>query len=93
MFFFFQLSSTVIYFTNILWPEFTIWHLLSAIFYYQRHYNTLQSLKIHLDDCSDKPRREPSDVIVENNITIFLEKFEKRKYEELLNLTIDQNKV
>ncbi|XP_077297201.1 dehydrodolichyl diphosphate synthase subunit [Arctopsyche grandis] len=31
-----QVSNTCLYFTNVLWPEFKIWHLLSAIIYYQR---------------------------------------------------------
>ncbi|XP_055539837.1 dehydrodolichyl diphosphate synthase complex subunit Dhdds [Wyeomyia smithii] len=31
-----QTSSTVIYFTKTLWPDFNIWHLFGAVFYYQR---------------------------------------------------------
>nr|XP_029722001.1 dehydrodolichyl diphosphate synthase complex subunit DHDDS-like [Aedes albopictus] len=31
-----QSSSTVIYFTKTLWPEFNVWHLFGAVFYYQR---------------------------------------------------------
>ncbi|XP_058055419.1 dehydrodolichyl diphosphate synthase complex subunit DHDDS [Anopheles bellator] len=31
-----QSASTVMYFTDTLWPEFTIWHLFGAVFYYQR---------------------------------------------------------
>ncbi|XP_062563691.1 dehydrodolichyl diphosphate synthase complex subunit DHDDS [Armigeres subalbatus] len=31
-----QSTSTIIYFTKTLWPEFNIWHLFAAVFYYQR---------------------------------------------------------
>lgn len=30
-------TNTVIYFTDVLWPEFCIWNLLSAIIHFQRH--------------------------------------------------------
>lgn len=33
----FQVSRTVLYFTEVLWPEFTIWNLLTAIIHFQRH--------------------------------------------------------
>ncbi|CAH1109958.1 unnamed protein product [Psylliodes chrysocephalus] len=33
-----QISNTEICFTDVLWPEFCIWHLLSVIFKYQRSY-------------------------------------------------------
>merc|ERR1719234_1143738 len=32
-----QEDNAVIHFTSVLWPEFSLWHLLAAIFYYQRH--------------------------------------------------------
>lgn len=32
-----QSSHTVLSFTPVLWPEFSIWHLIQAVFYYQRH--------------------------------------------------------
>ncbi|XP_056640561.1 dehydrodolichyl diphosphate synthase complex subunit DHDDS [Diorhabda sublineata] len=35
-----QISDTDIYFTDVLWPEFSIWHLLGFVFKYQRQYNT-----------------------------------------------------
>ncbi|XP_011188274.1 dehydrodolichyl diphosphate synthase complex subunit Dhdds [Zeugodacus cucurbitae] len=40
-----QLSTTVIYFTNILWPEITLWNFLSGIFAYQRASIRLESFK------------------------------------------------
>ncbi|XP_076271991.1 dehydrodolichyl diphosphate synthase subunit [Rhynchophorus ferrugineus] len=36
-----QISNTQVYFTEVLWPEFSIWHLLAAIFKYQRQYNAM----------------------------------------------------
>jgi len=32
-----QSSYSVTYFSEVLWPEFSLWNLLLAIFYYQRH--------------------------------------------------------
>lgn len=32
-----QISNTVLYFSDVLWPEFTIWNLLAAIIHFQRH--------------------------------------------------------
>ncbi|CAH0629058.1 unnamed protein product [Chrysodeixis includens] len=32
-----QVSDTVLYFTDVLWPEFTIWNLLAAIIHFQRN--------------------------------------------------------
>ncbi|XP_012543466.1 dehydrodolichyl diphosphate synthase complex subunit DHDDS isoform X2 [Monomorium pharaonis] len=40
-----QISNTCLYFTNALWPEFSIWDFLGAIFYYQRCYSDLQKVK------------------------------------------------
>ncbi|XP_023951077.2 dehydrodolichyl diphosphate synthase complex subunit DHDDS [Bicyclus anynana] len=32
-----QVDRTVLYFSNVLWPEFTIWNLLAGIIHFQRH--------------------------------------------------------
>ncbi|XP_050678997.1 dehydrodolichyl diphosphate synthase complex subunit DHDDS [Leptidea sinapis] len=32
-----QVPSTVLYFSEVLWPEFTVWNLLAAIIHFQRH--------------------------------------------------------
>ncbi|XP_046404463.1 dehydrodolichyl diphosphate synthase complex subunit DHDDS isoform X2 [Ischnura elegans] len=40
-----QLSYSCVYFTDVLWPEFSIWHLLAAIFHYQRSYTGIQDIK------------------------------------------------
>jgi len=41
-----QSENAIIHFTSVLWPEFSLWHLLAAIFYYQRH-------RIELDTALD----------------------------------------
>ena len=30
-----QSENAIIHFTTVLWPEFSLWHLLAAIFYFQ----------------------------------------------------------
>ncbi|XP_061400299.1 dehydrodolichyl diphosphate synthase complex subunit Dhdds-like [Musca vetustissima] len=42
-----QLNSTVLYFTKILWPEITIWNFLAGIFTYQRDSQHMVSFKKH----------------------------------------------
>lgn len=32
-----QVSNTVLYFSDVLWPEFSIWNLMAAIIHFQRH--------------------------------------------------------
>ncbi|XP_046751782.1 dehydrodolichyl diphosphate synthase complex subunit DHDDS [Diprion similis] len=40
-----QTTCSCIYFTEVLWPEFTVWDLLAAVFYYQRCYTDLETMK------------------------------------------------
>lgn len=42
--FVFQLGGTELHFTNVLWPEFNLWHLLMAVFLYQRKYYSLKAI-------------------------------------------------
>ncbi|XP_059060155.1 dehydrodolichyl diphosphate synthase complex subunit DHDDS-like [Achroia grisella] len=37
-----QVTNTVLYFSDVLWPEFTIWNLLAAIIHFQRHAPSLK---------------------------------------------------
>jgi len=41
-----QVSCSCIYFADILWPEFSIWHLLAAILKYQRSYKQLLPVRL-----------------------------------------------
>lgn len=43
--YFFQTSNTYLHFVETLWPEFSIWDLLTAVFYYQRSYEKLEYMK------------------------------------------------
>ncbi|PSN55286.1 Dehydrodolichyl diphosphate synthase complex subunit DHDDS [Blattella germanica] len=40
-----QASCSCVYVTKVLWPEFSIWHLLAAIVQYQRSYDGLSSVR------------------------------------------------
>ncbi|XP_053967807.1 dehydrodolichyl diphosphate synthase complex subunit DHDDS [Anastrepha obliqua] len=42
-----QISTTVLYFTNILWPQITLWNFLCGIFTYQRACLRLEPFKRH----------------------------------------------
>ena len=47
----FQTSYTCVYFSNVLWPEFSAWDLIYAVFYYQRCYSDIIKTK---NECLDK---------------------------------------
>ncbi|KAJ1532384.1 hypothetical protein ONE63_000984 [Megalurothrips usitatus] len=48
-----QVSCSCVYFTNVLWPDFTLWHLLGAVFYYQRSYQNMQIVRELENQCSE----------------------------------------
>lgn len=54
-----QASCSCIYFADILWPEFSIWHLLAAILKYQRSCNQLLPLRL-ADDVANRSLSERS---------------------------------
>lgn len=54
-----QASCSCIYFADILWPEFSIWHLLAAILKYQRSYNQLLPVRL-ADDMANGSLSERS---------------------------------
>jgi len=41
-----QSSETVLCFTDVLWPEFTIWNLMAAVFYYQINIMSIKKLQL-----------------------------------------------
>jgi len=45
-----QSSFSVTYFTEVLWPEFSLWYLLAAIFHYQRHVGEVERARIAAQD-------------------------------------------
>lgn len=51
-----QTSYSCLSFVDVLWPEFSIWHLYGAILHYQRNY---PSIKSAIDsDMADRTRRQ-----------------------------------
>lgn len=99
-----QASSSIIYFTKSLWPEFTFWQLLAGVFYYQRHYETMVGVKKSLQEYSDfvtdervidklkQIKRTPKldgakPTVFSQRVTDFIEKFELRKYNQLVELS------
>ncbi|XP_015116798.1 dehydrodolichyl diphosphate synthase complex subunit DHDDS [Diachasma alloeum] len=70
-----QISHSYVHFTNVLWPESSIWDLLIAVFHYQRSYAQLEKLKIHQKaiDQSCSLRAAAFTNKVENNRRKFLE--------------------
>lgn len=40
-----QTGLTHLFFTKVLWPQISLWHVLAAVFHYQRHHHTLQHLR------------------------------------------------
>lgn len=97
----FQASTSIIYFTKTLWPEFTFWHLLAGVFYYQRHYQTMHSVKQSLNQFSNlvvdemlsnglqqsKITTNSQSTVFSQRATVFLEKFDTRQYNQLLELS------
>lgn len=50
-----QAADSVLHFTSVMWPAFTLWHLLAAVFYYQRHRAGLAAL---LEEREEEERPE-----------------------------------
>lgn len=45
-----QVWNTDVCFTEVLWPEFSIWHLLAAVFHYQRCCSDLKKFKLPIQN-------------------------------------------
>lgn len=63
-------KNTHIMFTNVLWPEFSIWHLLGCIFKFQRSYKDLKCIETE---------RITSKLKDNDRVASFLEDFERRR--------------
>lgn len=70
----FQTSHTCVYFTKVLWPEFSAWDLISAVFYYQRCYSDIAKLKM------DHQNRV---TVLNNRTSNFVKKLHKERELEL----------
>ncbi|CAL8143243.1 unnamed protein product [Orchesella dallaii] len=53
-----QSSETVICFTDVLWPDFTYWHLLAAVFQYQINCLSLSKMELTQPEISQCPESE-----------------------------------
>jgi ditrans,polycis-polyprenyl diphosphate synthase len=70
-----QSTNSVLCFTNVLWPEFTFWHFLAAVFQYQVNYLSLKKMRLsHGIQRSDESRRR---------IEAFLEGYREKNWAEL----------
>ncbi|CAH1984273.1 unnamed protein product [Acanthoscelides obtectus] len=70
-----QISQhTQICFTSVLWPDFSIWHLLGCIFKYQRAF---PGLKKYADECQSNRKK------LNDRITSFLGDIEKKRMEQM----------
>lgn len=84
-----QSASTVIYFTETLWPDFNVWQLFGAVFYYQRCYWQLGNIRNESQEQSDgsgslTDAQEHERV---ERVRRFLDDVERRDHESLVKLT------
>nr|XP_023026199.1 dehydrodolichyl diphosphate synthase complex subunit DHDDS [Leptinotarsa decemlineata] len=68
-----QVSESEIFFTDVLWPEFCIWHLLGCVFKYQRSYNYLK--KFDYQYKIEKP--------LTKKVQSFVDQLAKKRFEQL----------
>uniref|UniRef100_A0A1B6ELQ6 Alkyl transferase n=1 Tax=Cuerna arida TaxID=1464854 RepID=A0A1B6ELQ6_9HEMI len=52
----YQSAYSYLHFSDVLWPDFTAWHLLAAVFHYQRTYPQLARTRASLSTMADSPR-------------------------------------
>lgn len=77
-----QSSRSVIEFTTVLWPEFTIWHLFAAVLCYQRQCGLLEAFK------STRPREHQS--ADDQSLQRFTDDLEERWQERLQLMRLGQ---
>lgn len=58
-----QVSCSCVYFTDVLWPDFTVWHLLAAVFYYQRCHQQLKDAALLERRSNEKPTNQGEDFV------------------------------
>lgn len=51
-----QIWNTNVIFTEILWPEFSIWNLLASVFQYQRCYREIKRYRVGVQNEEENPR-------------------------------------
>lgn len=81
----YQTAYSCLYFDDVLWPNYTFWHLFRAILYYQSHYNEIEKRKI-IVKCStmqneDQPKKTRTQT--------FLQTFRQKYVQHLKKLAND----
>ncbi|XP_015599506.1 dehydrodolichyl diphosphate synthase complex subunit DHDDS [Cephus cinctus] len=75
-----QTTCSCIYFADVLWPEFSVWDMLAAVFYYQRSSSDLETTK-----------QEQSNNVVKhtNRVATYINKLQRKR--ENLSLAVVQS--
>lgn len=74
-----QSSCSCVYFTPVLWPEFTIWELLKAVFHYQRSLDTLEKVR----------EKEMNDLVKNDRVNKFLNDLYEERFNKLKAVTCE----
>ncbi|XP_055608074.1 dehydrodolichyl diphosphate synthase complex subunit DHDDS [Uranotaenia lowii] len=94
-----QSGSAVIYFTETLWPEFNVWHLFGAVFYYQRCHWRMTSIQDSLTGDGKETDAESTMISGDSlhqpeqmkekaeRVKSFLDEVERKDHEKLVKLT------
>ncbi|KAF2360853.1 Decaprenyl diphosphate synthase-like, partial [Trinorchestia longiramus] len=53
-----QSQFSCLYFTKLLWPELSIWHIFGAVFHYQRHHHTITAARKEASQLYDRYESE-----------------------------------
>lgn len=80
-----QLPTSVLYFTRVLWPQITIWNFLAGILAYQRAAHNLDSFKER--QCCDEKHLIKTSSFFSDRVQSFLYKLDMYRREFLLKLS------
>ncbi|XP_055851596.1 dehydrodolichyl diphosphate synthase complex subunit DHDDS [Episyrphus balteatus] len=80
-----QLSTTVLYFTRVLWPQITIWNFLASILTYQRASHHLDNFKEQ--NCRDEKHLIKTSSCFTDRVQSFLYRLDMYRREFLLKLS------
>lgn len=80
-----QISCTQVCFTDVLWPELSIWHLLTAVFKYQTRYNEMISVKEAKTSLANNSRYCRNESRVANFLN-HVDEYRRNQIESYLNI-------
>jgi len=75
-----QSSTCCLHFENVLWPDFSFYHLCMAVLHYQRNFTAIQDIRKQIRQATDEETGDPT------RIAQFLDWFEQSKLAELQRL-------